>query len=550
MAVRILAWGAAVGGAVAAAELVDELRDPEVWLVLTATAVIIGVTVLGGFLCGVASALAFAVAAWRLFEVGETASGGLLELAFVIGGATLAFYVEAGLELRARGQLRTAWLARVNGLAEELAALDRTDDPVEAVRAAAERATSDATAPPAMASELAAFLRTVGDQCAQALERADLQRAEQRARADLEFLAKASDALAASLEVERVVAALDDLAVPYLADECCLTLARQHGQPALPDPDPGSDDGERACTLELHARGQHVGWLALRRHDRAVTEDERAVATQLAERAAHALDHALLFAEQATTSSTLEHSLLPEVLLPVEHLQVAARYLAAVEGHAAGGDFYDALRTPGGSAVLLVGDVQGKGVDAATLTSVARHTLRAGALGGAGPATMLRQLNEALLYGHAERVAATGRPTVRFVTAAVVQLTPTPTGFRAVVAAGGHPPPLVIHPDGTVDQIATKGALLGVFPEACFHERTVDLGLSDTLVLYTDGVVEQRDQPELFDELQLGRLVRNMLTSRQADDIAQVILDTVVELAPREVRDDIALVVARVTGPR
>jgi serine phosphatase RsbU (regulator of sigma subunit) len=515
-----------------------------------ATVVIIGVTMLGGFLSGFVSALAFAVAAWRLFEVGETASGGLLELAFVVGGTTLAFYVEAGLELRARGQLRRAWLERTNRLAEELAAVDWTDDPAAAVRAAAERATAGVAAPPAMSTELAAFLRAVGDQSAQALERADLQRAEQRARADLEFLATASVALASSLEVERVVAALDDLAVPYLADECWLTLAPQPGRPPHSEQDPGVDDDERSCTIELHARGHHVGWLTLKRHDRSVNDDERAVAAQLAERAAQALDHALLFAEQATTSSTLEHSLLPDVLLPVEHLQVAARYLAAVEGHAAGGDFYDALSTPGGSAVLLVGDVQGKGVGAATLTSVARHTLRAGALGGAGPAKMLHQLNEALLYGHAERVAATGRPTVRFVTAAVVQLTPTPTGFQATVAAGGHPPPLVIHPDGTVDQITTKGALLGVFPEACFHERTIELELSDTLVLYTDGVVEQRDQPELFDELQLGRLVRNMLTSRQADDIAQVILDTVVELAPREARDDIALLVARVTGPR
>jgi sigma-B regulation protein RsbU (phosphoserine phosphatase) len=246
----------------------------------------------------------------------------------------------------------------------------------------------------------------------------------------------------------------------------------------------------------------------------------------------------------------LEHSLLPEITLPVPNLQVATRYLAATEGHAAGGDFYDVLRVPAGGAVLVVGDVQGKGVEAATLTSTARHTLRAAALAGAGPAEMLDQLNRALLYGHAERMEMTGEPTVRFVTASVVGLTPTSTGFRAVVASGGHPPPLLVRPGGTVEHLVVEGPLLGVFEGTCYEERTVDLELSDVLLMYTDGVTEQREQPDLFDEAQLGRLVRNMLTARHADAVAQQILDTVVVLSPREVRDDIALIVARVTGPR
>jgi len=131
-----------------------------------------------------------------------------------------------------------------------------------------------------------------------------------------------------------------------------------------------------------------------------------------------------------------------------------------------------------------------------------------------------------------------------------VGLTPTATGFQATVASGGHPPPLIITPDGGVEQVSTDGPLLGVFDDPEFVERTVDLRLADVLVLYTDGVVEQREEPELFDETQLGRLVRNMLAERHADAVAQLILDTVVDLSPREARDDIALVVARVTGPR
>jgi sigma-B regulation protein RsbU (phosphoserine phosphatase) len=203
--------------------------------------------------------------------------------------------------------------------------------------------------------------------------------------------------------------------------------------------------------------------------------------------------------------------------------------------------------------VLVVGDVQGKGVEAATLTSAARHTLRAAALAGAGPASMLEQLNEALLYGQSERLVATaGEPSIRFVTAAVVALTPIEHGFQAVVASGGHPPPLVIRPSGTVEQVRIEGVLLGVFADACYREKTVELGRSDIVVLYTDGVTEQRTQPDLFNEAQLGRLVRNMRTAEHVDAeaAAQLILDTVVGLNPREVRDDIALVVARVTGPR
>src|SRR3546814_9368564 len=163
---------------------------------------------------------------------------------------------------------------------------------------------------------------------------------------------------------------------------------------------------------------------------------------------------------------------------------------------------------------------------------------------------MLRRLNTALRYGHAERLQAVGEATVRFVTASVVALRPTDTGFTAVVASGGHPPPVLVRSGGGVEQLVVDGPLLGVFDDHCYEERTTELGLSDVLVLYTDGVTEQRQQPVPFDEAQLGRLVRNMLTARQAEAVAQVILDTVVAVSPREVRDDIALVVARVVGPR
>src|SRR5690606_472043 len=121
-------------------------------------------------------------------------------------------------------------------------------------------------------------------------------------------------------------------------------------------------------------------------------------------------------------------------------------------------------------------------------------------------------------------------------------------GFRGLAASGGHPPPLAIRPDGTVDQIVADGPILGVFKDAVYEEVPVELARSDVLVLYTDGVTERRHQPELFDEAQLGRLVRNQITLRDADDVAQVVLDTVMDVSSSEARDDIALVVVRVTG--
>jgi serine phosphatase RsbU (regulator of sigma subunit) len=276
-------------------------------------------------------------------------------------------------------------------------------------------------------------------------------------------------------------------------------------------------------------------------------DDDRALLAELGARAAVALDNAQLYEEQTQTTGVLEGSLLPHALLPVRRLDVGARYLAATSGHLVGGDFYDAIRLPDGGAVLLVGDVQGKGVEAATLTAVARHTLRASAMSGEPPATMLTRVNDALRYHEAERELVDDDAMVRFITAAVVRMTPEDDGFRAVVAAGGHPHPVVVRAAGGVEVVKASGPLLGVFDRADCDEVTLHLGLADVMVLYTDGVVEHRIAEDLFDEAQLGRLIRNQLTITRAEDLAQVVLDTVVDLSPTEHRDDIAILVARVT---
>jgi serine phosphatase RsbU (regulator of sigma subunit) len=495
-----------------------------------------------GWLVAVGS---LAAAGWEALADGPLT----VVLGIASGGLLVALALSAAVEQRARDRLRAAWLDRLHQLTEDLAGAVDAAEPFELVHEAADRALLGGDGPLAMADERAAFTRSVADQCAQAIERLELQESRRQALADLELLARASPALAASLDVQRVAATLEDLVVPLLADACSLRVLRAAADRELRGEATGAG-GDNSSTIPLRAQGEHVGDLTIYRHARPLSDSERASVQMLAEPAARALVHALRFSEQVRTSDTLQNSLLPEAILPVSNLEVATRYLAATEGQAVGGDFYDLIQAPDGGAVLVVGDVQGKGVEAAALTSTARHTLRTAALEGADPATMLCRLNRALLYLQAERVLASGQQSVRFVTVSVVALSPTEYGFRGVVASGGHPPPIVVRPSGTVDQLTAEGPLLGVFDDPTFVPLTMELGLSDVLVLYTDGVTEQRSHSEVFDEAQLGRLVRNMLTVRRADAVAQLILDTVLQLSPQEVRDDIALLVARVVGPR
>jgi serine phosphatase RsbU (regulator of sigma subunit) len=470
-------------------------------------------------------------------------------VAAVLAGAAVvvALGFSIAMELRARAHLRTSWLQRLHQLAEDLAAAQDSSDPAAVVRAAAERAGDGIVAPRSMDEERQAYLRSVADLCAQAHERVELHQAEQRARADLELLAEASPLLAASLDVHHVTATIERLLVPALAARCELRVLTGPRGPIPPTPADPSEPS--TAVVPLVANEALVGELVVRSEGGPFDPADLATVHLLAEPAARALDHALRYSEEAHASATLQESLLPRSVLPVPGLEIATRYLAATEGQVVGGDFYDVVRRPDGTALLMVGDVQGKGIEAAALTSTARHTLRTAALSGDSPAQMLRRVNGALLYADAERLDAAGTPTVRFVTASVVALRPCPDGtFTGVLASGGHPPPLLIRPQGAVETLHTEGPLLGVFADAEFHERDLHLDLADVLVLYTDGVTERRQDPEVFDEHQLGRLVRNQLTTRRAEAVAQLVLDTVVDLSPRDARDDIALVVARVVA--
>jgi len=200
----------------------------------------------------------------------------------------------------------------------------------------------------------------------------------------------------------------------------------------------------------------------------------------------------------AELAATLQKTLLPPTLVPVPGLDVAAAYHAASVDDV-GGDFYDLFPLAEGRWGLFLGDVCGKGAQAAAITSLARYTLRAAAVYDADPATVLRNLNTVLLP---ERQG----PAPRFCTVIFGILTPAGTGgaFSLTLAAGGHPPALLMRADGSATALETPGGqLIGVIAEPRIVTTTVRLAPGDTLLLYTDGLTEARTAlagPERYGE--------------------------------------------------
>ncbi|MER5525879.1 SpoIIE family protein phosphatase [Streptomyces sp. NPDC002677] len=195
--------------------------------------------------------------------------------------------------------------------------------------------------------------------------------------------------------------------------------------------------------------------------------------------------------------AALQQSLLPDTLPPVTGMETAAYYHTAHPDRL-GGDFYDVFPLDGKRFAFFLGDVCGKGPQAAALTSLTRYTLRAAALHDPDPVAALTTLNTAL---H-ERYAGSGDP--RYCTAVFGTLEPDPATGNVTVrlASGGHPPVLVIRADGTADFLPTPGGLLvGILPSARFATATAVLAPGDTLLLYTDGITEARtgeDRTTLF----------------------------------------------------
>ncbi|MEU8677868.1 SpoIIE family protein phosphatase [Streptomyces sp. NPDC048560] len=186
-------------------------------------------------------------------------------------------------------------------------------------------------------------------------------------------------------------------------------------------------------------------------------------------------------------ATTLQRTLIPPALVPVPGLDVAAHFHFASSDEV-GGDFYDLFPLAAGRWGFFMGDVRGKGADAAVVTSLARYTLRAAAVSDPVPATVLANLNSALNHEFHD-------DEPRFCTVVFGLLTPEEydVGFHVVLAGGGHPPAVLLRADGSADYLPTPGGqLVGVVEDAQFTTVTVHLRPGDTLLLYTDGLTEAR----------------------------------------------------------
>jgi serine phosphatase RsbU (regulator of sigma subunit) len=265
----------------------------------------------------------------------------------------------------------------------------------------------------------------------------------------------------------------------FVSDEAAL-LELYPGLAGTPYPRAGA-----YAALPLVAYGRTLGVLSFG-FERPVEfdSDERGLLSALAAQAAIALARAQLYEREHAVSQTLQASLLPRALPPVPGLDIAGRLESGAKGVEVGGDFFDAFAIGEGAWGVAIGDVCGKGVDAAALTALARHTVRAAAHAHSSPAVVLNALNRAVLDE--------SRPG-QFLTAIFARVTPRPgpaSGFRLVVACGGHPPPVVVDAAGRPRELACTGTLLGVIDDPEIADTTVELDAGDTLLLYTDGLTE------------------------------------------------------------
>lgn len=236
--------------------------------------------------------------------------------------------------------------------------------------------------------------------------------------------------------------------------------------------------------------------------------------------------------EARVLSALVQQTLIPPAVPTIDGLAIAAAYRPAGLGDEIGGDFYDIFELPGGSWVIVVGDVEGKGVEAAVVTALVRHVVRAAAAHSERPAQILREVNRAI-FGH---------PSDRYCTAAVLWLRPAGAGWKATIGLAGHPPALLT-PAGTQlpTAIGHYCKLLGAFEDPEFSDITFELGPGDALVLYTDGVTEARGATGWYGQDRLTDLLESVAGVDPGAVVDRVLAD-VLTFQDDLPRDDIALV--------
>lgn len=381
----------------------------------------------------------------------------------------------------------------------------------------------------------------------------------EEANEKLHYLAEASALLASSLDYQEAVQAVARLAVPRLADWCAVDLFDTRGdlqRVAITHIDPekqqlaedyqqqvGANEDSAALRvassgepilvaeipdemlvealadtnptllelvrqLGIHStlcvpvvgREQVIGALTFvwAETEKTYQEKDLELAADLGRRIGMTIENAVLYARQRQLAYRLQRTLLPESLPLLHGASIAARYRPGESE--IGGDFLDLFSLDERSWFLIVGDVCGKGVEAASSTGLARHTLRTAALLGCSPAEALAHLNRAI-----------GDADATFATVACARLEQQEQGLLVTAASGGHPSPLITRRSGESLALTESGPAIGLFPDADWPEQQIELQNGDLMILYTDGVSEAKRQGELFGEERIRELMASVV---------------------------------------
>ncbi len=262
------------------------------------------------------------------------------------------------------------------------------------------------------------------------------------------------------------------------------------------------------------------------------------LAEQLADLLARALSARRMLTRQTETAAALRSSLLPPVLKAVPGVEIAAAHMAPTRGREVGGDFYDVYPTPAGWGVAI-GDVCGKGDDAAAATATARHAIRVLAHANSDPAQVLRGANDIML---------TEEFGSRFVTADAAHLSWHGRVLRVVLGSAGHPGPVLLRPDGRAQRLAGGGVALGIFPdpEPAVHE--FDLEPGDVLFFFTDGLTGARSPQQTYLEDILVDALAPLAGQHAADLLAEM-RKVVLDFSAGVLRDDLTMLALRADVP-
>ncbi|MEV7997245.1 SpoIIE family protein phosphatase [Streptomyces sp. NPDC086077] len=457
-------------------------------------------------------------------------------------------------------------------------------------------------------NEEALRLQFAADRIALAVESARLGELERLRRGSLSFLVEASDLLAGTLDRDQTLALMAQMTVPTLATWCAVyTIADQASEPYLsyvlhedeelidgiksllskiapPDPVPtpgarvwsapaeashqaalrtsmrslglgepatvssgigttlatASAVGGETVVLPLVARNRVIGMLTLGKPtDEHFRQEILELAEDLSRRAALALDNARLYSERTAISQSLQRSLLPPELPVIDGVEVEVIYRAAGEGNEVGGDFYDLFPIRDGAYGFAIGDVCGTGPNAAAVTGLARHALRLLAREGLSGPAVLQRLNSAILDEGARS---------RFLTLLYGEMRPQEDGSAELkVVCAGHPLPLRLRQDGTVEAAAEPQPLLGVLEDLDLYEQTVTLDPGDVLLCVTDGVTERREGSRMLGDDGLADVLTTC-TGLTAGAVAARIMRAVERFASDAPSDDMAILAMRVPG--